>query len=246
MLEKRKDRIGFGKKFYRKIAKPKDLVSFEISLKETDLWISAKRDLKNKATELVLSARNQIESYIRNYPEFMNSLVPWKEDPYAPPLVKEMITASKKVGIGPMAAVAGAIAEYVGKGLLEIIDEVIVENGGDVFLKLKRKATVSIFSGKSYNLKITLKEDQMPAGICSSSSKIGHSLSFGNADIVTVISDSATFSDALATAIGNMIKRKEDLEKIKMWTERFEEIKGIIALIDGNAFFWGKIEVSLF
>ena len=91
--------------------------------------------LEKETRDLVFESRHQIESYIQMHPDFLTALEPYPEDPYAPPLVREMIECTREVGVGPMASVAGAIAEYVGKHLLKKTNQVIVENGGDLFHK---------------------------------------------------------------------------------------------------------------
>ncbi len=241
--KERKNKWGFGHRFYRKIAKPKRLVSFSVKVSQTDLWISAERDLKKEAEFFVLNARNQVEAYIERHPEFLSTLLPWPEDPTAPPVVKEMIKAGRNAGIGPMSAVAGAIAEYVGRKLLRFSSEVIVENGGDVFLSLNRAVTVGVFFGKDCQIGINVKEDMMPAGICSSSGKIGHSLSFGNADLVTVFSRSASIADSAATAIANRISKTGDIRELNKWGTQIKGIFGIVAVVNGNISFWGNLEI---
>lgn len=242
---KKNKRLGFGKRVYRRMAKPRGLVSFNIAIKETDLWISAEKELIKEAQTLVLDARHQIESYIRMHPDFLTSLSPWRKDILAPVLVKEMISASEKAKVGPMAAVAGAIAEYVGKGLLRFTSEVIVENGGDVFIHLNRPVTVSIFSGSLHNMCIVIREDIMPVGVCSSSGKIGHSLSFGHSDIVTIISSSASIADAAATSIANKIKNAKDIENIECWASQIEGVLGALAFLNKNLSLWGNLELTL-
>lgn len=244
-IKRKNKKLGFGKRFYRRIARPKGLISFHVAIKETDLWISAKRDLSKETKDLVLNARHQIESYIEAYPEFLTSLSPWNNDPFAPPIVREMIDSARKASVGPMAAVAGAIAEYVGKRLLRLTDEVIVENGGDIFMRLNRAVTVSVFSEPFPNIGIIIKEDVMPVGICSSSGKIGHSLSFGKSDIVSVISSSASLADATATSIANRIKEIDDLKKIDLWASQIEGIKGVLAILNGNISLWGDMEITI-
>ncbi len=111
------------------------LVGFQIKIHETDLMILADQEYREVATAVVLQERRQLEHYIASHPGFLESLSPWPEDPLAPRIVKEMIQAGARVNVGPMAAVAGAIAAAVGRALLDYSPEVIVENGGDIFLK---------------------------------------------------------------------------------------------------------------
>ncbi|MFO7601650.1 MAG: UPF0280 family protein, partial [Candidatus Desulfacyla sp.] len=183
---------------YRKRTHPRGLFSFQVAVRETDLWVCAGRDLEKETRDLVFASRHQLETYIRSHPGFLHSLLPLKEDPYAPPLVREMILAAGKVGVGPMAAVAGAIAQQVGEGLLNLTDQVIVENGGDIFLKADRPLTVSIFAGTSplsERFGILVPTRQMPLGVCASSGTIGHSLSQGIADAVCLLSSSTALAD---------------------------------------------------
>jgi ApbE superfamily uncharacterized protein (UPF0280 family) len=113
-----------------------------------------------------------------------------------------------------MASVAGAISEYVANELLKMSQNVIVENGGDIYLKTKEEVRVAVFAGNSpltYKIGLLLKPKQMPMGVCTSSGTVGHSLSFGKADAVCVLSKSSTMADAAATAIGNLVKDKGDI-----------------------------------
>lgn len=231
---------------YRKRINTGDMVSFHVEVKETDLWVSADINLEKETRDLVFDLRQQLEEYIRSHPEFVTSLVSHQEDPYAPPLVREMIEVTKELGVGPMACVAGAIAQHVTVGLLKFADQVIVENGGDIFLQANRPITVSILAGSSplsgrFGLLIPAK--QMPLGVCSSSATVGHSLSMGIADVVCLVSSSAALADGAATAIGNQIKRKADLEMVSGVANKIEGIVGGVVIVDDKMAAWGDIEL---
>ena len=232
---------------YRKRVKTRDLVSFHVAVKETDLWVSADRELEKETRDLILDCRYQLESYIQSNPEFKTTLQPYPEDPYAPLLVREMIKETRNIGVvGPMASVAGAIAQSVANGLLEFTDQVIVENGGDIFLKVNREVTVSIFAGDSplsQKIGILVPTRQMPLGVCSSSGTVGHSLSMGASDAVCILSSSAVLADGAATAIGNMIKSKKDLAIAAEWAKRTEGIIGGVAIMGDRMATWGDIEL---
>jgi ApbE superfamily uncharacterized protein (UPF0280 family) len=167
---------------YRHWVKDKGLVGFNVVVKETDLYIRATSDLTRKAQKLVLKYRQQLESYIERHPEFLTSMEPLAIAD-APRIVTEMAEAAEKARVGPMAAVAGAIAEFVGKELLEASPEVIVENGGDIFLKSQKDRTIGIYAGKSPltgKVGLDIKGKDTPLGICTSSGTVGHSLSLVN------------------------------------------------------------------
>ena len=145
-----------------------------------------------------------------------------------------------------MATVAGAIAQFVAKGLLQITDQVIVENGGDIFLSVNRQATVSIFAGKSplsEKIGLVIPIRQMPLGICSSSGTVGHSLSMGVTDVVCIISSSAVLADGAATALGNKIKSKKDLKRVGAWADQINGISGGLAIVEDRMATWGDIEL---
>ena len=120
---------------YRSWIKDKDLVSFTAVVKETDLHIRALQNLESQALQAIKKYRQPLENYIRSHPLFLHSLEPFPIEDTAPGIVKEMANATRAVGVGPMAAVAGAIAEAVGRDLLAYSPEIIVENGGDIFLE---------------------------------------------------------------------------------------------------------------
>ena len=193
--------------------------------------------------------RYQLERYIESNPKFLTTLEPYPMDPYAPPLIRDMIESSGKTKVGPMASVAGAIAQYVGLDLLDISDQVIVENGGDIFLDIRRPVTVSIFAGdSSFSEKIGLliKPDIMPLGVCSSSRSVGHSLSMGKSDTICLVSSSAIIADGAATFLGNRIREKKDLEKVADWANQIEDILGGVGIMGDTMVSWGDIELISF
>jgi uncharacterized protein len=231
---------------YRKKVKVKGLISFNVAVKETDLWVSSERDFSEETRGIVVGYRYQLENYIHSHPVFLTTLNPYAPDPYAPFIVQEMIRATGDIGVGPMASVAGAIAQFVGTDLLKSTAQVIIENGGDIFMKVDRDATVSIFAGESplsEKIGIKIPANMMPIGICSSSGKVGHSLSMGSSDVITVISASAIRADGAATALGNSIRTKRDLEKVPGWADSMGGIRGGVAILGDAMATWGDIEL---
>jgi hypothetical protein len=132
---------------YRKYSGSDDLVSFDAAVSETDLFISSDKRLKNEANELIENTRKDIEYYISKHPEFKESFKPVSVDGDAPLIIKEMAEAAARCDVGPMAAVAGAVAEAVGKGLLSFGSRVIVENGGFIFISSKINRNIGIYTG---------------------------------------------------------------------------------------------------
>lgn len=232
---------------YRHSIKDTDLVSFNVTVQETDLYIRARMNLEREALKSTLKHRESIEAYIKRHPMFLTTLEPLPAQPDAPQIVKKMSSAAEATSLGPMAAVAGAIAEYVGKELLAFSTEVIVENGGDIFLKLTRKRLVAIYAGNSPlsgKIALEIAPEETPLGICTSSGTVGHSLSFGKADAVVVLAPSAVLADAAATAIGNIIATTADIPKGIELAQEVEGLTGVLIIKDDKMGIWGKIRVT--
>jgi ApbE superfamily uncharacterized protein (UPF0280 family) len=232
---------------YRHWIKDRGLVSFTAVVRETDLYIRAGSNLEQAAVESIIRHRTPLEKYIEAHPFFRCTLEPWEPSVEAPAIVKEMAIAAKVAGVGPMAAVAGAIAEAVGKDLLAHSPEVIVENGGDIFMKITQKRLIGVYAGikSPFTGKIALEidPDNTPLGICTSSGTVGPSLSFGESDAVIILSTSAALADAWATAIGNRVKTVDDVELV---IERVKDIKGITGVViikDDRIGLWGNVKL---
>ncbi|OFW31887.1 MAG: thiamine biosynthesis protein ApbE [Candidatus Aquicultor primus] len=221
------------------------LVPFEVRVQETDLLICATDNLSAIAHELVIYYRALIEEFIERFPVFKTSFVPIEVPGNAPDIIKSMADAAKSAGVGPMAAVAGAISEYVGRALLEHADEVIVENGGDIFIKSNKDRKMGIYAGESplsNRLAVAVKAVDTPLGICTSSGSVGHSTSFGKADAIVIFSADVALADAVATRVGNMVRTKEDIGKAIDFAQTVPGVEGVIIVIGDGLGGWGKFE----
>ena len=231
---------------YRNLINTPNLFSYKVVVKETDLQVYSEKKLERETRELVLEQRGYLEAFIKTHPEFAETLVPWRLEGPVPNIISRMVAAGNKAGVGPMAAVAGAIAEQVGLGLSELTDQVIVENGGDIFIRAKTPLTVGIYAGKSpLSLKVGIRVHcgQDPVAVCTSSASVGHSLSLGKADAVCVLADSCSIADAAATSIGNLIQSPADIQAAVSMGKRIREIKGLAIIIDKKIGLWGDMEV---
>ena len=238
--------IGHGKRTYRHQDFGSGMTAFEVVCQETDLMVRADRRLENETREKVLELRGQIESYIRRFPDFATTLVPWQNDDPAPAIVRKMIRAGKAAGVGPMAAVAGSVAGSVGRYLLTCSRRVVVENGGDIFLKTEGPAIAGLFAGNSpLNMKIGIRLENTGDGIglCTSSGTVGHSLSLGSADAVCVIALSCALADAAATSIGNRIRSARDIKPAISFGQSIEGVMGIVVVVGREIGAWGGVEL---
>ena len=217
-----------------------------MKLKETDLWCCTRTDLSLLIKGRVLFYRHQLETYIKLRPEFEESLVPVHKDSFAPEIVRNMIEASGLLGVGPMATVAGAIAEYVGRDIAGLTDEYIIENGGDIYLRTAHERVVLIYAKDSpYSEKIgvKLKGRDTPYGVCTTSGTVGPSLSFGRADAVCIVGNSSLFADGLATYVGNIVKKKDDIAVAIEKGKAFPEVTGILIVFGNHLGIWGDLEI---
>lgn len=246
----------YEERFYRKSVEAK--FSLRVSLYESDLLVSTDTEIKeNLVYEILKKYYREIEGYIKTTPHFLTSLSPLNEDLSAPAIVRDMIERSKAAGVGPFASVAGAIAFYVGRDLLQYSNEVIVENGGDIFLKINKNKRLAVYLGERFSevyesslgrkvetIVLSVEPRNFPFGIASSSSYIGHSLNFGKVDLVTIIAADSIFADSFATALSNRIKEKEDIEEVLDFARANSFIYGILIAFDGKLYLWGDLEFA--
>ena len=235
------------KRTYRETIDPSGLTAFTVSHRETDLYILADTDLSKETKNHILTFRGHIEDYICRFPEFVKTLKPWQEVGFVSPIVKDMIEAGKSAGTGPMAAVAGAIAGYVGRELLKKSKEIVVENGGDIFMKREKIVTAAVFAAKSplsMKLGILVDSREKPLALCTSSGTVGHSLSLGKADAVAVLADNASLADAVATAVGNRVVSTKHMEKAVRFGTSIQGVSGVLVIMDDKLAAAGKIEIA--
>ena len=200
--------------------------------KETRILVKAStREAVEVALKAAFEARREVERYVLKYPEFRYSLEPVKLAGQHPRIIHLMLEASELAGVGPFASVAGAIAQVACEAGAEYCEKggILVENGGDIQIMGKRSFRVGIYAGNSPltgKISFLVRENDLPAGICTSSGTVGPSLSFGESDATVVVADEASLADAAATAIGNEV-RGEGEESVKRGLEKFESIPGL-------------------
>lgn len=238
---------AFIERTYRRLVRSA-LSAERVVVRETDLTIYSDSDvpLADAAREAVMTHRGYIENYIRSHPGFVCSLAPLKEDHLAPAIIRDMLGAGRSAGVGPMAAVAGAVAEKVGRHLLTRTPQVIVENGGDIFLCTSSPPTVGVFAGPSplsMKIGIRLTSTGRPTAVCTSSASIGHSLSLGRADAACVIGESCALADAVATALGNRVTGNRQIQPAIDWAARIPGVAGVLVIAGENMGAWGALEV---
>ncbi len=193
----------------------------------------------------ILLQRRILEDYIAQHPEFQRTLKPVGLLPNAPEVARRMARAAERVGVGPMAAVAGVMAQLaVEAGINAGTDEAIVENGGDIYLKTTEPVVIGLYSGglEAINrLAFELQPADTPISICSSSGKMGHSMSLGQCDLATVVSSDAALADAAATRAANLVKRIEEVEEALNVISAIEGISGVLIVKDGHVGLAGKL-----
>jgi hypothetical protein len=198
---------------YRRLIET-ELISWRTAYQDTELFICAEGALEAQAREAVVSLRRELDAYIVRHPEFLTSLSPVKPLPDAPEAAVRMCRAGYAAGVGPMAAVAGAFSARVGETLLKLSPQVVVENGGDIYMKTNGVSNVAVYAGQSpLSMKIGIAVDASarPVSVCTSSGTVGPSLSLGRADAAAVVSNDAYLADACATRLGNEVRRAEDI-----------------------------------
>jgi uncharacterized protein len=227
--------------------KPPGLVGFRVVEAESDLFISAERNLETEASALLHHERSELVRYIAAHPDFATSLAPLPIAADAPELVRSMTQAAVLADVGPMAAVAGALAERVGRGLLQMSPEILIENGGDIFLISHQPRRIAVYAGQSpLSLRIAITVPPAPAGlgICTSAGTIGHSLSFGRADAAMIISENTALADAVATGMGNLVRSDADVQAALEVARSVEGVLGALIIIGKTLAGWGQIKIE--
>ena len=237
--------MSYQPRIYRRGTAGSDLVAFGVCVAETDLHIQAETDLTDKALLAVREARQEVEAHIALCPQFATSRRPLPSPAHAEGLIAAMYEAAQRADVGPMAAVAGAIAEFVGRRLLQDSDQVIVENGGDVFLVTQVPRAVAISAGRSPlsgRLALVVPGGHR-LGICTSSGTVGPSASAGAAQAAVVIADDTAFADAAATALGNRVKGPDDCAAAAEWIKELAGVRGAVVICGETVAAWGGFEL---
>ncbi len=185
-----------------------------------------------RLTDEIIRQRTILEDYIVRQPDFKTSLAPLRPLVDAPEIAVRMCSAGMDVGVGPMAAVAGAIAQYAAEAAINAGEkDVIVENGGDIFTAVSSPLSIGIHAGPNspFNgLAFRVEAEDTPLAICSSSGTMGHSMSMGACDLATVVAKDAALADAAATLAANLVTMPEDLEPT---AARIVAISGVLGVL---------------
>lgn len=217
----------------------------QFQLKETIATIIADEETYiDEAIESIRYHRKQLEQYISRDPFFRITFEPYECAEGAPEVVQRMADAAKKAGVGPMAAVAGTIAELVVEAMIARgASHAIVENGGDIAILNDREITMGVYAGESplKNIGFAIEPRKKPFGICTSSGTVGPSISLGNADAATVFATSASLADACATALGNEVKDEASVERAFESIKNIEGVEGALVIIGETIAARGKI-----
>lgn len=237
---------------YRHLHKGSGLTYFKVQVKQTDLAIGVDRYcfssfLAEQTEKLVVKLRGDLETYGAMQPAFFSSLEPIALLPGAPQIARRMAKAAAQAGVGPMAAVAGAFAEEVGLFLGETCPNVIVENGGDLYIKTCSERRVAVFAGSSPfsgRIAVKVKPGESPLGICTSSGTVGPSFSFGKADAAMVKAPSAYLADAVASGLGNRVIDKENLLNAIDYGRQVRGVTGLLVIMEDKMAAWGDIEIE--
>lgn len=196
-------------------------------------------------TEEVVRQRRILDDYIKSHPAFRDSFEPIKLHDDAPEVARRMARAGSLVGVGPMAAVAGAMAQCAAEAALKAgAEEVIVENGGDIYLRAVEPVIISLNTGTaelSNRLAFSLQPSNTPISICSSSGQMGRSKSLGKCDLATVVAKDAALADAAATQAANLVKVEEDVNPALEHIAAIKGIDGVLIVKNDRVGLAGKL-----
>ncbi len=230
-------------------ARHDDLVPFQLVIEETDLWVAAREDLGLPMADHARFLRGQIKAYAAVHPEFLTSLEPLAATPRDPEIIRRMCRAGQLTGVGPMAAVAGTVAQMLGEFFRERSPDLLIENGGDTYLCSTRERHIGILNmpDQAVRLCVPVAASEFPCSFCASSATIGHSLSFGKADLVVVRSRDAALADAAATALANALTGAQAMDAVLAQAQKWEPIglDGVFTQCEGKIGVWGKMQLTV-
>lgn len=247
---------GYVQRDYRRRFREDRWVHFTVECRETDLCIGIDRaswreEIPAFARRFVEALRTEMDVWIAGHSEYARALVPQEATEDAPGIFHEMAAAARRSGIGPMSAVAGAVARRMGEALKARfgVREVMVENGGDIYADLREDADIAVFAGSSplsERVGLRIRAEESPVGICTSSGTVGPSLSFGKADAVMVVCRDAALADTYATAFANGIQSADDIPACLERMRQKEDILAAIAVKGDKIGITGIFELILF
>lgn len=187
-------------------------------------------------TAEIVRQRGILERYIRGNPSFATSLTPVEIDADAPEVARRMARAATAVGVGPMAAVAGTMAQMaVEAACRDGAGKAIVENGGDTFVVCTRPVVIGLYAGDGLlkdRLAFLVQPQQSPLAVCSSSGRMGHSMSLGDCDLATVTARDASVADAAATLAANCVRSVEDIDETLERIAAIDGVDGVLLVKD--------------
>ncbi|MEM3660452.1 MAG: UPF0280 family protein [Thermoproteota archaeon] len=214
--------------------------------READLLLACEQaSLISTGLSEFIQARENVQRYVEKHPEFLYSLEPVKPDSEAPEIVAAAIDASIKAGVGPMAALPGALADRAMQAMLnQGAGTVIVENGGEVSMRIHREAVIGIYTGRELNLGLIVDGSTGTVGVSTSSSSVSHALSLGEADAAVVVAENASLADAVSTRVGNIVKHgcRESLEEAVELALSIRGVTGCVVYSGGLLGFGGSVK----
>jgi len=223
-----------------------NLFKENFTLKETQCTIiSDKQKAIQTAIDSIKRNRQELEIYVRANPKFLHTLKPFPV-PEKPLVTKLMAEAAEKAGVGPMAAVAGVIADIAVSDMTqEGCNVAVVENGGEISAQSNIPVDVAVAAGeeplsKRFGFRLT----EFPIGLATSSGRFSHAMSFGDAEVATVFCKKASLADAAATAVGNVIRGEDAQVAIKAGIRRglaIKGVEGVLIIYKGETGTGGKI-----
>jgi hypothetical protein len=215
--------------------------------KETrGIILSDSRNAIKAATASLIENKRKLEEYIRKNPKFLYSLKPVQVDDDSPAVVKLMAKAAEKADVGPMAAVAGVLADLAVEAMISKgARTALVEDGGEVSAFSDKPINIALSAGDHpLSKKVGFKLESFPIGVATSSGVFSHALSFGEAEAVTLFAKNAGLADAAATAVGNLIVGDDPQKAVENGINRalsIEGVNGVFIIYKGTVGVAGKI-----
>ncbi len=240
------ERIADESFIYRKKISSKTAYKWHLAYRNTDLYVASSKNIIDALVKHLIDFYEAVDRVSKTNPAFLKSLSPLRENMSYPEIINEMVRKSAVYGVGPMASIAGAVCDYIGRKLMGEARTIIIENGGDIFIKSGHQVIAGIYTENiklGDKLKLKIQPKNTPCGLCSSSGTMGHSLSLGKTDLVSVLASTTISADAAATALANRISEEGQIQSSIEEFKKMPALKGILVIKSSKIGLWGQMEL---
>ena len=216
--------------------------SFEIQVQDMVLHITAPDDFAEESRAAALSFWEQLQSYALRNPQFRQSKRPLHEIAAdAPPIVREMVDASSKAGVGPMFTFRGAVTDQVGRFLAGSLSEVTVACDGDYFIQTKKRMKLAVKRHGGEPIAVAVEASREGVGV---STTLGRGRGGGGPDGLAVLATSCMLADAAAAGVQALLPKSDGFKLALQYLQQVPGVRGGVVVVGDRIGVAGGVEIA--